>query len=267
MKKPFLLQFEKEKMRRLGRNVSNAVWVDKEADGTMAYIPSRLVVMLTYQDKTVANALEVFETCAGAKAQFWGFKEAGLPLAEMAALTQRMKQAGKTVFLEVVSYTEQEGLKGAQAAAFCGCDVVMGTMFSEKIADFCKENKLRYMPFVGDVRERPSVLYGSAEQMLQQAKRALEYGVDGFDLLGYRYVGDAVALNNAFVKGVQAPVCLAGGINSFERLEQVKRTNPWAFTIGSAFFEHRFGDSFEEQINAVCDFCAQAPGNQTYIKR
>ena len=112
-------------MRRPGRNVSNAVWVDKEADGTMAYIPSRLVVMLTYQDKTVVNALEVFETCAGAKAQFWGFKEAGLPLAEMAALTQRMKQAGKTVFLEVVSYTEQEGLKGAQAAAFCGCDRIL----------------------------------------------------------------------------------------------------------------------------------------------
>lgn len=227
----------------------------------MAYIPSELVVMLTYQDKTVANAREIFETCADAKARFWGVKEAGLPLNEMAALTRRMKEAGKTVFLEVVSYTEQEGLNGAQAAAFCGCDVVMGTIFSEKIADFCKENGLRYMPFVGDVRERPSVLYGSAEQMLHQAQKALEYGVDGFDLLGYRYVGDAVALNNAFVKTVQAPVCLAGSIDSFERLAQVKRTNPWAFTIGSAFFDHHFGDSFAEQINAVCDFCSQAPSD------
>lgn len=217
---------------------------------------SELIVMLTYQDKTVPNAKDVFESSKESCAQFWGFKEAGLSLPEMATLTRCMKDAGKTVFLEVVSYTEQEGMKGAQAAAFCGCDVVMGTMFSEKIADFCKENGLRYLPFVGDVRERPSILYGSVEEMLKQAKAALEYGVDGFDLLGYRYVGNAAALNETFVREVRAPVCLAGGINSFERLAQVKGTNPWAFTIGSAFFEHRFGASFREQIDAVCAFLA-----------
>lgn len=217
---------------------------------------SELIVMLTYQDKTVPNAKNIFECSKESRARFWGFKEAGLPLSEMAALTRCMKQAGKTVFLEVVSYTEQEGLKGAQAAAFCGCDVVMGTMFSEKIADFCKENGLRYMPFVGDVRERPSVLYGSVDEMIKQAQAALEYGVDGFDLLGYRYVGNAAVLSETFLREVRAPVCLAGGINSFERLAQVKRTSPWTFTIGSAFFEHRFGDSFREQIDAVCAFLA-----------
>ena len=164
--------------------------------------------------------------------------------------------SGKNGVFKVVSYTEQEGLKGAQAAAFCGCDVVMGTMFSEKIADFCKENGLRYMPFVGDVRERPSVLYGSVDEMIKQAQAALEHGVDGFDLLGYRYVGNAAVLNETFVREVRAPVCLAGGINSFERLAQVKRISPWTFTIGSAFFEHRFGDSFREQIDAVCAFLA-----------
>ena len=34
-----------------------------------------LIVMLTHNDVTVANAREVFEGAKDAKAKFWGFKE------------------------------------------------------------------------------------------------------------------------------------------------------------------------------------------------
>ena len=40
-----------------------------------------------------------------------------------------MKKAGKTTYLEVVSLTEEEGLKGAKLAVEAGCDVLMGTVF------------------------------------------------------------------------------------------------------------------------------------------
>ena len=30
--------------------------------------------------------------------------------------------------------------------------------------------------------------------------------------------------------------------------------NPWAFTVGSAFFEEKFGSDIHEQINNVCDY-------------
>ena len=63
----------------------------------------RLIVMLTYNDMTVENAEEIFEKCKDTKAEFWGFKEAPLPLDRMKRLFARMKDCGKTTFLEVVS--------------------------------------------------------------------------------------------------------------------------------------------------------------------
>ena len=59
------------------------------------------------------------------------------------------------------------------------------------------------------------------------------------------------------MQAIDAPVCLAGSINSYQRLDEVKEASPWAFTIGGAFFEEKFGTSFEEQINAVCDYIAR----------
>lgn len=217
-------------------------------------VSNQLIVMLTHNDKTVFNAKDIFLKCKDSKAQLWGFKEKPLPVEEMKELYSIMKAAGKTTFLEVVEYTEDEGLEGAKMAVECGCDILMGTVFSDKINAFCKENNLKYMPFVGTITERPSILSGSIEGMIQEAHSYLEKGVYGFDLLGYRYTGDAFKLNKEFVAAVPAPVCLAGSIDSYQRLDEVKIIQPWAFTIGSAFFENQFGDDFCEQINTVCDY-------------
>lgn len=214
----------------------------------------KLIVMLTHNDFTVSNAAEIFEQCKHSKAQFWGFKEHPLPAAEMKALYQYMKACGKTTFLEVVAYTEAEGLAGAQLAVDCGCDVLMGTKFSDSILELCRRHGLKYMPFVGHITGRPSVLEGTIEGMIAEARACIAKGAYGIDLLGYRYTGDAVSLNAAFVRGVDAPVCLAGSIDSFQRLDEVKAAAPWSFTIGSAFFESRFGRTFAEQIDKVCDY-------------
>lgn len=213
-----------------------------------------LIVMLTHNDKTVDNAYEIFESCKNSKANFWGFKEEPLPLSEMKKLYNYMKSCGKTTFLEVVAYTEEEGLKGAKMAVECGCDILMGTMFFNSINDYCKEHSLKYMPFVGQVENRPSVLKGSIQEMINEANVLLQKGVYGFDLLGYRYVGNAAELNKKFVSEVNAPVCIAGSINSYKRLDELKDANPWSFTIGGAFFENKFDGTFEEQINKVCDY-------------
>ena len=90
--------------------------------------------------------------------------------------------------------------------------------------------------------------------MLDEAASYLKKGVYGFDLLGYRYVGDALKLNNHFVSQIDAPVCIAGSINSYERLDEIKKVCPLYFTIGGAFFENKFGDTFCEQIDKVCEY-------------
>ena len=216
-----------------------------------------LIVMLTHNDETVNNAHEIFEKCKNSDAKFWGFKEKSLPIEQMKNLYKYMKECGKTTFLEVVEYTEKEGLEGAKIAVECGCDILMGTMFFDSINEFCKKNNLRYMPFVGKVTERPSILEGEIDEIIKEANEYLKKGVYGFDLLGYRYTGNTVELNERFVLEVNAPVCIAGSVNGYERLDELKNINPWSFTIGSAFFENKFDGSFEEQINKVCEYVKQ----------
>ena len=213
--------------------------------------------MLTHNDETVNNAHEIFEKCKNSDAKFWGFKEKSLPIEQMKNLYKYMKECGKTTFLEVVEYTEKEGLEGAKIALECGCDILMGTMFFDSINEFCRKNNLRYMPFVGNVTERPSILEGEIDEIIKEANEYLKKGVYGFDLLGYRYTGNAVELNERFVLEVNAPVCIAGSVNGYERLDELKNINPWSFTIGSAFFENKFDGSFEEQINKVCEYVKQ----------
>lgn len=87
-----------------------------------------------------------------------------------------------------------------------------------------------------------------------EAEGYLAKGVDGIDLLGYRYTGDAAALNRAFIAAVHAPICLAGSVNSFARLDEIKAAGAAYFTIGSAFFAHAFGGDIADQINTVCDY-------------
>ena len=216
-----------------------------------------LIVMLTHNDETVNNAHEIFEKCKNSDAKFWGFKEKSLSIEQMKNLYKYMKECGKTTFLEVVEYTEKEGLEGAKLALECGCDILMGTVFFDSINEFCKKNNLRYMPFVGKVTERPSILEGEIDEIIKEANEYLKKGVYGLDLLGYRYTGNAVELNERFVLEVNAPVCIAGSVNGYERLDELKNINPWSFTIGSAFFENKFDGSFEEQINKVCEYVKQ----------
>lgn len=213
-----------------------------------------LIVMLTHNDKTVKNSFKIFEECRNSKAKLWGFKEKPLPVDEMKKLYKYMKKCGKMTFLEVVEYTEKEGLEGAKLAVECGCDILMGTVFFDSINEFCKSNNLKYMPFVGKVTQRPSILEGNINEIIAEAKKYQKKGVYGFDLLGYRYVGNAVELNKKFVEEIEVPVCLAGSINSYVRLDEVKNVKPWAFTIGSAFFENKFDGTFKEQINKVYEY-------------
>lgn len=234
--------------------------------------------MLTHHDFTVSDAAKIFEHCRESKARCWGMKEHRLPPEEMRSLFSWMKACGMTTFLEVVGYTEEEGMAGAELAFQCGCDVMMGTKYFDSINDFCKSHNLRYMPFVGKVTGRPSVLTGTMEEIIDEAHGYLAKGVFGIDLLGYRYEGDARKLISTFTKEVEAPVCLAGSIDGFERLDEVREVNPWAYTIGSAFFEGKFlrgkvgktmdseatdaveGDHLEkirEQINTVCEYMVE----------
>ena len=90
--------------------------------------------------------------------------------------------------------------------------------------------------------------------MIAEAKTYVTKGAYGIDLLGYRYTEDPLKLNRRIVNEVNSHVCIAGSVDSFERLDEIKSISPCAFTIGSTFFENKFGESFAEQIDKVCDY-------------
>lgn len=214
----------------------------------------KLIVMLTHHDVTVKNAKEVFLSCKDLPVVNWGFKDVGLPPEEMKELCQLMKQAGKTTFLEVVTYSEEECMRGAKMAVECGFDYLAGTIFYDSVLDYIKQQDLKYCPFVGKVYGSPSVLEGTVESCLKQEEEYRQKGVFGIDLLGYRYAeGDPEVFSKEFIKKSGLPVIMAGSIDSPARIETVRWMNPWTFTMGSALFDKKFvaDGTFRENLEKV----------------
>lgn len=214
---------------------------------------SNLIVMLTNEDKTVPDALSVFDSCKDLPVQYWGFKDVGLPEPKMRELIASIKEAGKTTFLEVVSYTKEECLTGAKFAVSFGFDYLMGTLFFSEVWEFLKGKDIKYSPFVGKVSGSPSILEGTVDSMVEETGFLASQGVHGVDILAFRHKENPAQLAEQFIKRSKVPVILAGSIGSFERIEFVNKVDPWGFTMGSALFTKNFvpNGSFRENLEAV----------------
>lgn len=221
-----------------------------------SYLKPELIVMLTHYDQTVPDALELFKRSKDYPIKHWGFKDVGLPPKEMQTVATAMKDAGKVTFLEVVSLSEEEGLRGAQLAVDSGFDILMGTVYYPSIGEYLQDKTVNYYPFPGHVYSHPSILDGTIDEIVAHAAELEGYGAHGLDLLTYRYNGDAPHLLKQVVSATKIPIVSAGSIASFERINEVWDAGAWGFTIGSAFFEQKFvpGGSFEENVWAVCSW-------------
>jgi len=214
------------------------------------------ILMLTYNDETVKDALELFCECKDTPVTHWGFKDVGLPPEKMKSLVREMKNAGKTTFLEVVSLSEEEGLRGAKIAIEAGFDVLMGTVLFDSILDYLKGKTIKYYPFPGHIFGHPSIMDGTIEEVVAHARFLESKGVPGMDLLSYRYNGDARLLLKEVVKATHVPIVSAGSIDSFKRIAEIWQAGAWGFTIGSALFDKKFvpEGSFKDNILAVSNW-------------
>lgn len=220
------------------------------------HLRPELIVMLTHHDKTVPDALELFQRTKDHPITHWGFKDVGMSAEEMQTVVRAMKDAGKTTFLEVVSLSEEEGLRGARLAVDLGFDILMGTVYYPSIREYLADKTIQYYPFPGHVHSHPSILDGEIDKIVAHACELEAYGVHGLDLLTYRYTGNAPGLLSQVVQSTHIPVISAGSIASFERITEVWDSGAWGFTIGSAFFDRQFvpHGSFEENVWAVCNW-------------
>jgi hypothetical protein len=212
------------------------------------------IFMLTHNDTTVPDALAVYESLRSTDLRYVGFKDIGLPVEELRVLAQAIHSDGREVMLEVVSEHADEELRSIRTAVDIGVDWVLGGTHADAALEVIPHDGPRYCPFPGRVIGHPSLLRGSIQEIVDDARALVARpGVHGLDLLAYRFDGDVPALVSSVVEASSGPVIAAGSVDSMERIETLKRSGVWGFTIGGAVFDGVLpgGPSRRAQIEAV----------------
>jgi hypothetical protein len=215
---------------------------------------TEFIFMLTHSDRTVPNARAVYDEIRSSGLHYVGFKDIGLPIAELRELARAIRADGREVMLEVVSEDKDEELRSIRAALEIGVDWLLGGTHPDEALEILAGSPARYCPFPGRVIGHPSQLRGSiAEIAADAAALTARPGVHGLDLLAYRYDGDVEALTAAVNERSSGPVIAAGSVDSLERISALTRVGVWGFTIGGAIFDGRFAGapSVPAQIESV----------------
>jgi 4-hydroxythreonine-4-phosphate dehydrogenase len=192
------------------------------------------IFMLTRDDVTLADAREVYGSIADTGVRHVGCKDVGLPTDQLAALMDDIRAHGAETYIEVVSETEEATLASARAAAEIRPDHLIGGTLIEPVQEILAGTGIRFWPYVGRIVGHPCLLRGTIDEIVADTKRAASLGVDGINLLAYRYDGDVEALVEAVVSATDLPVICAGSVDSVERIQALERCGAWGFTIGTA---------------------------------
>jgi hypothetical protein len=192
------------------------------------------IFMLTRDDVTLKDAREVYASIAGSGVRHVGCKDVGLPREELAKFMDEIRSNGHVSYLEVVSETEEATLTSARVAAEVKPDYLIGGTLIEPVQEILAGTGIRFFPYVGQIVGHPCLLRGSIEEIVADTERAAALGVDGINLLAYRYDGDVEALTRAVVSATDLPFICAGSVDSADRIRALDACGAWAFTIGTA---------------------------------
>lgn len=219
---------------------------------------TEFIFMLTRDDRTVNDARQIYESVLDTGVTHVGCKDVGLPRAELAALMRDIRAAGHTSYLEVVSETPEATLQSARVAAEIGPDYLIGGTLIEPVQEIIASSGIRFFPYVGQVIDHPCLLRGSIEEIVQDTVSAQERGVDGINLLAYRYDGDVDELVQAIVRATSLPIIAAGSVDSAARIRALAERGVWAFTIGTAALDGVLvpGAPLGDQLRFILDAAA-----------
>ena len=226
----------------------------------------RFIFMLTRNDKTVADAMTHLDTALSLGVRHIGFKDVGLPVAELKALNAAIKAKGATSYLEVVSLDRDSEMASARAAVEIGVDVLLGGTRVDDVLPILVGTSLQYFPFPGQISGHPSVLGGSIEEISASARDlAARDGVHGLDLLAYRAPDlDVPALVAAVCAAAGKPVIVAGSIADKDRIAAIHAAGAAGFTIGTAALDGAYpaqGADLETQLGAILRDVADLNGH------
>ena len=216
------------------------------------------IFMLTNEDKTVENCLDVLDEVLPLGLGHIGFKDIGVPGDVLHLLTRRIREAGVTSYMEVVSETPEDCLRSAHVAVELAVDRLLGGTDMTAIKPILEGSDIAYYPFPGFPVEHPTKLGGRPDDIAAHCKAFMAGGAAGVDLLAYRATeADPLDLVKAARAALgRGELIVAGSIDTPEQVRALQAAGVDGFTIGTAVFDGTFKagcDGIVPQIRAVLD--------------
>ena len=217
------------------------------------------VFMLTRSDQTVTDCLEVLDDIRPLGLAHIGFKDIGVSADVLAELARRIKAAGATSYMEMVSTSREACLRSARLARDIGVDCLLGGIEAEGVIEILAGSEVHYLPFPGRPFEHPTKLAGSPAGIEDDCRRFQALGCAGVDLLAYRATeSDPLELVRAARRGSDGILLVAGSVQTPAQIRDLAAAGADAFTMGSAVFDGSFAPrlgSLRSQLRAVLDAC------------
>ncbi len=226
-------------------------------------MPIDFIFMLTRDDQTVEDALEVLDAIRPLGLRHIGFKDLGVEPGLLRELNRRIKAEGRTSYLEVVSTTPEACLASARTAADIGVDRLLGGTDPDAVLAMLEGTDVRYYPFPGAPRGHPTVLGGRPEAIAADCAAFMRKGCAGVDLLAYRATeAEPLELVRAARQAVgQGVLIVAGSVDRPARIRALAEAGADAFTIGSAVFNGAFSPRKGALVSQLRDVLAACDGS------
>lgn len=220
------------------------------------------IFMLTRDDRTIEDCLEVYQSVRAVPMRHVGFKDVGVAPETLRRLHDALKADGHRTYMEVVSTSPESCLRSAEVGLKLGVDCLLGGTQVERILPMLRGSTTGYYPFPGIPSGHPTKLGGTAERIAADTARMVKAGCAGVDLLAFRATDDEpLALVRAARSATDRPVIVAGSINSPQRVREVAAAGADLFTIGTAALDGSFNPRFgllANQLSRILDACRAA---------
>ena len=221
----------------------------------------QFIFMLTRQDQTVEDCLDVFDAIRPLGLRHVGFKDVGVESGLLEELHRRIKASGATSYMEVVSTSPESALESARVARRLGVDRLMGGTDVAAVKRILSGSPTQYFPFPGRPEGHPTRLRASPAEVERQCRSFRDQGCAGADLLAYRAIdADPLQLIRTARSGLgsEGLLIVAGSIASPERIQAVASAGADLFTIGSAAFDGSFSPRkglLANQLRDIVEAC------------
>jgi hypothetical protein len=222
------------------------------------------VFMLTRNDATVENALDLVQIARALRLKHIGFKDVGSDASMLPRLVSAIREAGATPWMEVVSTSRDGELQSIALGRDLGVDCLMGGVHVEDALRILEGSATRYLPFAGRPFGHPTRLGGEATEVEAQCRAFATKGCAGVDILAYRATeAEPLDLVAACRRGFsdRGVVVVAGSVDSGKRIADIRAAGADAFTIGTAAIDETYAPGagpLLAQLKAVLDDCGAA---------